>query len=1153
MPIAASVPVRLNAPADKPISVSWATRNGTAAAGEDYIAASGVMSWGPGEQVKQIPLVVLDAAEPGIFYVDLTDPTTGATISIPTSTITLIRSTLPDDLTPLITSMMAAQWAYIQRATGEAATAAGMPPLVTAEGLVKNNQHPETVLGGYLPDGAASSEGISLMMRGVAQAYVATNDESYRAYFDFLFDAACDFFFFGQEPGPSGDWPHTWLVHAGTPFNTRGPIPESGALDQAGYIGVPITFTNGVAQISGTAPDVVFQVVTGDTEFVWNNVFSDIVAGTGSQVAVEYYIDAAGNKVFGTQKGGSFGQPIQPGSGEPPGRIKLKDTLSGTYRINYCVKVPDVFIGYGDTYEGWPMWRPLMPNEVSVAADAVHWFFDGFELMANKVPGEPRYGYGRARILDTWNETCAIEATNTTIFKGGASGAYNSFPLTYAYVYGREDVDDPATHWDAIPPSPRIPVARASDGFVTFSMPAMVGLPGSGDPVRYGFSFENEPLFLSYTAQTKVLLQVGSNLPSALVEVELVAPDESSFVALVPANSASLPGGQIDIPAFRRYQDTPGDSDGASSGDWSGGGDWEPPVYDAVPFPGRRAALIGDSITYQNTLYYPPFASGPNAGRFAYQGFGQGGWWNWAMMTLNHPLELEPDIQPNVNGTRSGYQVGIAGSKVVDWWLESFEPISGGGTQMGPMFAYRQFKDAVDVVTILGGTNDLSANRTAEQVVLSLRQAIYECAADGKWVFVITIPPRTTDLLQDYTLEQQDTVRARLAAVNDALRAEFGGTPRKANIWLVDPWDDLVGPNGVDPHGLQSDRTNPVGASTPGNWKPGKPQVFYFPDGLHPSVAGSRVIGAKLASVLTAAGIPARQGSNLGPLTAGPNLIENPGFLTSNTPWPQYSNTLGRAIGLGPAEAAQPGYRHGKVPDHWFLYRASNQDQESHSNFGDYTWSALVGAWPEVAPYMAEPTWPDGSVLTDIVTVDGAPAWRMRINIAGGNANEALIARTNVPARQNGPWNAHGWNTYPQTLPPVNDKYAPGDRVGAEMEVRLSNVQRLNTLRLAMNLLSVNDAAVSNGDNSTTGAVISGLGLSQTFWPPSDIDRHRYSPEDATLLLKTPIVRAPAPGAGQRTYAQINLEVSFDARSGPASATIIMRNPRMFKFGGPEL
>ena len=66
-----------------PVSVSFATENGTAVAGQDYVAGSGTVTFAPGENVKTVTVLVngdtaLEADE--TFYVSLSAPS-GATIS----------------------------------------------------------------------------------------------------------------------------------------------------------------------------------------------------------------------------------------------------------------------------------------------------------------------------------------------------------------------------------------------------------------------------------------------------------------------------------------------------------------------------------------------------------------------------------------------------------------------------------------------------------------------------------------------------------------------------------------------------------------------------------------------------------------------------------------------------------------------------------------------------------------------------------------------------------------------------------------------------------------------------------------------------------------------------------------------------------------
>ncbi|WP_339950471.1 Calx-beta domain-containing protein [uncultured Albimonas sp.] len=79
----ARLKVRLSEASDAPVSVDWTTRDGTAAAGEDYRAASGTLTFAPGETVQTLRVRVFgDGLEEGDerFVVRLSNPE-GATLA----------------------------------------------------------------------------------------------------------------------------------------------------------------------------------------------------------------------------------------------------------------------------------------------------------------------------------------------------------------------------------------------------------------------------------------------------------------------------------------------------------------------------------------------------------------------------------------------------------------------------------------------------------------------------------------------------------------------------------------------------------------------------------------------------------------------------------------------------------------------------------------------------------------------------------------------------------------------------------------------------------------------------------------------------------------------------------------------------------------
>lgn len=81
------------------LHVDYATRNGTARAGEDYIATSGTLNLYPGENQAVIPVEVIgDTISEGdeVFYLDVTNPC-GGTFGAGVNMLTAMRTIVNDD------------------------------------------------------------------------------------------------------------------------------------------------------------------------------------------------------------------------------------------------------------------------------------------------------------------------------------------------------------------------------------------------------------------------------------------------------------------------------------------------------------------------------------------------------------------------------------------------------------------------------------------------------------------------------------------------------------------------------------------------------------------------------------------------------------------------------------------------------------------------------------------------------------------------------------------------------------------------------------------------------------------------------------------------------------------------------------------------
>lgn len=1072
-----------------------------------------------------------------------------------------------------------------------------LPPLITNEGLVLNNMMPDQgALGNYTPPGTASSEGISLMLRGIVRAAIATGDSQKTAFAHLLFDSACEIFFKGVRPSSTAGqgWHHSWIANGGAPFAVRGPLDPNGDLALGGFVvgrdpESTITFTNGVGQLN-PPPAIVYQVVSANADLVWPNVFSDLNSGT--RYDVEFYIDADGAKIFGTQKGGSFGQPAIPAgehSDGAPGKVKLVSTFSGALGVNYSVSVPDVTIAYAELYEAWPMWRKLAANEVSTAGDAIHWFLDAFALGMELEPSNADWKNAHDRMMEVWTLTCAQESNNTRIFQGGTTGPYNNFPLTYSYAYGRTNVDDATSNWDATPPTGKYTAARGTGGYVEFTMPEENGLPGSGESIRYGVAFENSPLFLEYTAQSTLALNMkSSDTHPITVSIKSAAGETFDASVLVGPGTANQ---TVSMAQFLQFQQAPGDALGDKTGDWTnqpGEEDWEMPVYSAVPFPGRRVGIVGDSISWMNSFHNDPInptdPSGgiggtpvdPSAvGKYEYYGHGMCGYFTYANQLMGQRLLLEPGMQPDTNGFKNGMNFAIAGSRTVNWWKAEDDTLGNGVLNKGPMYAAHQYDTQYDVVVMMGGTNDVSGQITPAKVLLQLKKASTELAAKGKWVFLQTIMPRTRDYLKGFTLAIQDQIRANIVTINEGLR-QWIAQDQPPNIWLVDTYAALLGPNGIDPAGSQSDDTDPEGIFTPGNYNPGYPGVVFFYDGLHPGPAGAFVSGQILANTMIAAGVPALGSSPASPITKGTNLVKNPGFTVTRTR-PQnadgFSYVHGRAIGLGPAKTDGThaagsdvrnnvglGYQFGDVPDYSYFYRENSDNDEGFSNHIRYTWEALSELFPNLEEYLANSSWADGNVTTEVVTIGGVPTFVINVDIPeGSNRNQGFVFRTIIPHGIPGPntqygyadWDYGMWPAGPGVGNWTNSLYAPGDKLVGEATVKITGASEMFNWRFGLNFLAVDALAVSQGDNTTTGAKISAFAHSQNFWPPSDLHYIKSPPNMGTMRMRTPVVTAPAKAPNEdQYYTQMNFEFAFDQTQGPGKARIEISAPGLYKVTG---
>jgi hypothetical protein len=90
----AYVTVQLSGASPVPVTVHYATQNGSAVAGVDYRAMGGTLTFTPGETAKTLALSVAAKAPPGRtlnFFVSLVGGSTNASVAAPTAAVTIVN------------------------------------------------------------------------------------------------------------------------------------------------------------------------------------------------------------------------------------------------------------------------------------------------------------------------------------------------------------------------------------------------------------------------------------------------------------------------------------------------------------------------------------------------------------------------------------------------------------------------------------------------------------------------------------------------------------------------------------------------------------------------------------------------------------------------------------------------------------------------------------------------------------------------------------------------------------------------------------------------------------------------------------------------------------------------------------------------------
>ncbi|TQL16892.1 hypothetical protein FBY58_0442 [Zymomonas mobilis] len=419
--------------------------------------------------------------------------------------------------------------------------------LVSGDGLVRNNMHVEDGRAGYLPSDTATSESQALLARGYARYYLASGDITALNNARKLADAALSYFCASKTPPANGLWYHHWVVNAGQVFNVKGPSnPNGHAYD--GNVGEAITFTNGKTQLSAHLANV-YNVFSGETS--WQNVYADL--SKGQFFDIDYFVDRDGY-LFRWQSGYAadavFTSDAEPQTAVPAGCLQMKNTaLSGEYRVSYSVYTDDS-IPYGRQFEGWPMWRHLMPDEQVMANDAIHWFIDLFYLMRaidqdNSAKWESCY----QGMLALWQTACVLTSSETHFFKRSVIGTYDSWPLTYFYAYAADDIS-------YTPPTDYCRYGRdKTTGVAYFDL--------LKDAHRLGWVFQNDALNLGITSDLNLSIEAAVSQSANLTVI--LTDDQKRQYKYNFCPDTALASYSVPLQQFMDYTDVaewvPGNTD----------------------------------------------------------------------------------------------------------------------------------------------------------------------------------------------------------------------------------------------------------------------------------------------------------------------------------------------------------------------------------------------------------------------------------------------------------------------------------------------------------------------------------------------------------------------------------------------------------------
>ena len=327
------------------------------------------------------------------------------------------------------------------------------------------------------PNGDATTEGQSLQIIGAALVYLATRDKAWLDMAVACFEAYCKYFYREDKnpmPTPPGPWYCNWIINGKEPVFSNYPY-DPVAPTHSGFKSVEFAFENGRLKIPHGAPhwgeylDLATFAFKG--ALGWDAINASVKYlredntidwdRDGEQYDVDWIIDWEGKKIDwdGNVEEFDDGSAVIYPS-DMIGTVQLKSKITGTYKFNYAVRLPEehggVVIHRNEPQHNRPCHVPVEVSLQGNAADAEEWFADAAYLLW-RITNNKRYYNAWRCSIETCSEYSDIDQYDRFFRKSAAAETPWTDGISYYWTY---------------PSKQNVIFGRDRDGYITTRVPS---------------------------------------------------------------------------------------------------------------------------------------------------------------------------------------------------------------------------------------------------------------------------------------------------------------------------------------------------------------------------------------------------------------------------------------------------------------------------------------------------------------------------------------------------------------------------------------------------------------------------------------------------------------------------------------------------------